>query len=154
MTNPPNDNEESAFESKVDYPESPVPGDDALPEDELPFTAFGQFGEGSLDIRVFAQDTYWVNRQGEPFLIEEMAPDYLSNVLEFLNESAEYFFVAMVNKTAVELLFMEGGPNLDASAYKLLRSMADVTHAEWMQNTVLVKKLNQVLVRKLNELLR
>lgn len=136
-----------------EYPESPVPGDSNLPEDELPFTAFGQFGEGSFDIRVFAQDKYWVSRQGEPFLIEEMPADYLSNVVEFLCESAEYFFVAMVNKTTVELFFMEGGPHTDATAFKVLRSMADVTHAEWMQSTVLMKKLNQVLIRKLNELL-
>lgn len=150
MTDAPNENPDRA---KTEYPESPVPGDANLPADELPFTAFGQFGNGSLDIRVFEQDKYWVSRQGEPFLIEDMQPDYLSNVVEFLCESAGYFYIVMVNKAAVELLFMEGGKQPNPATYKTLRSMADVTPREWIKSTVLMQKLNQVLVRKLNSMM-
>jgi hypothetical protein len=42
-------------------PPSPVPGDRFLIKGQHPFTAFGQFGFGSMDFRVFEQDIYWLN---------------------------------------------------------------------------------------------
>jgi len=40
---------------------SPVPDDTNLWEGEKPFTAFGQWGSGRMDKRVFSQDVWWVD---------------------------------------------------------------------------------------------
>jgi hypothetical protein len=42
----------------------PAATDVVLWPDELPFTAFGQFGANFLDLRVFDQDIWWVDRDG------------------------------------------------------------------------------------------
>lgn len=49
-----------------------------------PFTAFGQFGEDALDLRVFDQGTNWVDRVGRPHFLAEMDEDYIANVIDFL----------------------------------------------------------------------
>jgi hypothetical protein len=48
--------------SSSPFPSSPVPSDARLWPTGLPFTAFGQFGDDRLDLRVFDQDVYWVDR--------------------------------------------------------------------------------------------
>jgi hypothetical protein len=48
------------------FPPSPVPSDERLWPGELPFTAFGQVGADHLDLHVFDQDVYWVDRIGAP----------------------------------------------------------------------------------------
>jgi hypothetical protein len=147
MTCPPNDNEENAPENKVKYPESPVPGDANLSEGELPFTAFGQFGVGSLDIRVFEQDKYWVDVQGTPFLLDEMDREYLLNVMGFLFVKADYYYVATVRKVALEILEagMRGNLNADAPAAKAARSMAAQEPVQWLNSTRLLQKLHRLL---------
>jgi hypothetical protein len=62
------------------YPASPVLSDRWLFSDELPFTAFGQHGHDQLDLRVFEQDIWWVDRYGQEHLLSEMTTDYLRNV--------------------------------------------------------------------------
>jgi hypothetical protein len=147
MTYPPNDNEENAPENKVEYPESPVPGGANLPEGELPFTAFGQFGEGSMDIRVFEQDKYWVNVEGQPFLLDEMDRDYLLNVMEFLFVEAEYYYVATVRKVALEMLEagMQGNLNADLPALQTAHSMSAQEPVQWLNSTRLLQKLHKLL---------
>jgi hypothetical protein len=145
MTNSPHDSNENAAASKLPYPESPVPGDDNLPDDELPFTAFGQFGEGSFDLRVFEQAKYWVNEHGEPFLLDEMDSDYLYGVVEFLFNGAEFFYVAMVNRVAVEIMFMENDLKAEERIFNRVRSVAVANPVEWLNNTVLMRKLHELL---------
>src|SRR4051812_37261241 len=71
---------------------SPVPSDRRLWPHELPFTAFGQLGVDRLDLRVFDQDTYWVDRTGDPHLLAEMSADYIENVICFLDELRDQYF--------------------------------------------------------------
>jgi len=59
---------------------------------ELPVTAFGQFGEGALDLRVFDQDIYWVDRLGVSHPLKEMSQEYIANVIAFLVECREQYF--------------------------------------------------------------
>lgn len=127
------------------YPESPVPSDKHLAEGELPFTAFGQFGEGSLDLRVFEQDVYWVDVQGQAHLLTEMEEDYLFNVLAFLFNQAEYYYVGMLNKVTVELFFMDKEPEASNHVLGSIRSLVGVSATEWLNSTVLVKKINELL---------
>ena len=63
------------------YPRSPVPSDRRLWPGELPFTAFGQFGENMLDLRVFGQEVGWVDRRGRPHLIAQISDEYIANVI-------------------------------------------------------------------------
>lgn len=55
----------------------PGPG----PIEDRPFTAFGQYGPGRLDVRVLNQGTWWVNRDGVAFRIDsEMSDEYVATV--------------------------------------------------------------------------
>lgn len=73
------------------FPPSPVPQDTDLWPDELPFTAFGQFGPDYIDLRVFDQDVYWVDRNGDPHYIDSMEEEYIRNVRTMLIERATEF---------------------------------------------------------------
>ncbi len=46
--------------------------DDRLWPGERPFTEFGQWGYGSLDLRVFDQDTVWCNIAGRALKVTHM----------------------------------------------------------------------------------
>lgn len=74
------------------YPPSPVSSDARLCPGELPFTAFGQFGVDSLDLRVLDQDTYWIDRHGRAQLLREMSAEFLENVIAFLSELRDQYF--------------------------------------------------------------
>lgn len=74
------------------YPPSPVPSDARLWPFERPFTAFGQFGEGSLDLRVFDQEVQWVDIRGIPHLLQEMSREYVANVIDFLWALRDQYF--------------------------------------------------------------
>lgn len=152
MTNFPNDGSKSDREDKVSvsYPESPVPSDAHLAEDELPFTAFGQFGPDSMDLRVFEQGIYWVNAQGDPFLLEEMSREYLLNVMNHLFNEADFMYVSMLKKYAVELMLAANNsetgklpPNHHAVAAAM--SIQDKKPVEWLNSTPLVRKLSALL---------
>jgi hypothetical protein len=57
---------------------SPVPSDEGNPWPErAPFTAFGQRGEDQLDLRVFEQCVWWVDRHGVPHALETMSEQYI-----------------------------------------------------------------------------
>lgn len=147
MTNIPNDGDYTVF---ISYPESPVPSDAHLAEDELPFTAFGQFGPDSMDLRVFEQDVYWVNAHGDPFLLEEMSREYLLNVMNHLFTEVDYMYVSVLKKYAIELMLAANNsetgklpPNHHAVAAAM--SIQDKKPVEWLNSTPLVKKLSALL---------
>jgi hypothetical protein len=125
-------------------PNSPVPSDAYYLDDySMPFTAFGQYGEGNLDVRVFDQDIYWVNIEGEPFYISEMSPEYISNVITFLLESLEAYYLGYMTYA---FSFASLTPYKDS-----LRSMFqedNITETksktEWLVSTILVKKLMEL----------
>lgn len=133
--------------------ENPVEADKYLPAGEVPFTDFGQGGYGTLDIRVFMQDTYWVNISGKPFLLLEMEEDYLNKVLIMLFENAEGYYASIARWYALELLSIVNGiieppwdyleKTKDSSAAILLS-----TPHEWLNNTLLVSKIVNILNSK------
>lgn len=127
-------------------PVSPVPSDENLYPGELPFTAFGQWGEGQLDLRVFDQDIYWVNVTGEPFLLTEMTKDYLQNVLAFLFNSVESFYLGIVIKKSIETIYdAYHKDNLEQLDDPSKLTVCDQNPVEWLAATVLVKKINTLL---------
>lgn len=134
------------------YPPSPVPADERLWPGELPFTAFGQFGEDRLDLRVFDQDTYWVDRHGAPHLLTDMPLDYLANVLDFLLTYREAYFHLSIHRAAVQSLgdyLLYDEPNGDVLAAQLgMPTWDDLTAEAWLEGTPLMRRLRALLATK------
>lgn len=123
---------------------SPVPSDMDLWPGELPFTAFGQFGPDRLDLRVFDQDVYWVDRLGDPHLIGSMDRGYVENVTRMLLERAEEFHVAYQLRecsqtTGDALLGRVNGLVLACSLG--VGSVGDVPASAWLRSTPLLRRL-------------
>lgn len=129
------------------YPKSPVPADDFLIPGELPFTAFGQFGEGQMDKRVFEQDIYWVDIKGTPHLLEEMSEEYRINVIMFLRDGVNYFYTEAVLRFAATIACdaLLGRQSGELIAHDLgLPNITDLTPQEWLESTPLMRKLHQL----------
>lgn len=119
---------------------SPVPSDSRLLPGELPFTAFGQFGVGKLDIRVFDQDSWWVDRLGRAHELRQMSDEYRANVLNFLYCFAEDYHHATIVRAALQAEAdtargLEPLASLDAARINAQ------TPVQWLESTVLVRGL-------------
>lgn len=130
-----------------EYPPSPVPSDAFLWPGEKPFTAFGQFGHGSMDNRVFDQDIYWVNVHGEAFVLSAMSGTYRRNVIAFLIRDAAYFHAnaalrSMVTAYTDALLGRVSGELL-ADELGVVRTI-DLNPLEWLESTPLMRRLRSL----------
>jgi hypothetical protein len=129
------------------FPPSPVPGDRDLWPGELPFTAFGQFGPDALDLRVFDQDQYWVDRNGDPHRLTEMTAEYLENVAAMLEARASEFHLVMVQRQSVQAIgdALMGTVSGDVLAAELgIGTLDDVTPSAWLASTPLHRRLRQL----------
>jgi len=132
-----------------DYPPSPVPSDRRLWPFELPFTAFGHLGQDMLDLRVFDQDLYWVDRTGTPHPIAEMSREYIGNVINWLCEYREGYFAGTVRRWFIQtvgdqLLF--GDPPGEVLAAELGGpAWGELTAEEWLESTPLMRTLRRCL---------
>ena len=125
---------------------SPIPGDAWISADEKPFTAFGQFGYGKLDIRVFEQDIWWVDIAGHQHVLAAMSQDYLRNVLIFLFEGAHSFHLTVIAKRAIE--FADAAVIRGDEAYLSFlahESRIPSGTIEWLRSTPLVKRIDNLL---------
>jgi hypothetical protein len=137
------------------YSVSPVRSDRYLWADEKPFTAFGQYGEGTLDARVFEQDIWWVDINGKPYLLEEMSKEYLTNVIEHLFANVDRFHQASSLRFAIEQLLTiaptEGRP-ANFEDYKLYVAEKvcpdDYSAGTWLNTTPLVRRIWSLLDTK------
>jgi len=135
--------------SAAKYPPSPVPSDRRLWPGELPFTAFGQFGEDSLDLRVFDQRTYWVDRTGTAHLLSQMSDAYIVNVINFLTELRDQYFADSMRRAFIQIL----GDQLlfDDPSDELLGieaggpAWSDLTAEQWLESTPLMRALRRRL---------
>lgn len=125
---------------------SPVPAGRNLWPDELPFTAFGQFGPGALDLRVFDQDVYWVDGVGNPHRIDDMSSDYVDNVVSMLAGRADTFHKASMLREAVQCV----GDALLGRVNSLLLvdelgtgSLDQVEAHAWLNSTPLLRRLRR-----------
>jgi hypothetical protein len=121
---------------------------DSQTEDGVPaFTDFGWVGAGRLDLRVFNQDQWWVDIHGRGHRLEEMSRSYRRNVIGFLIEHQEAYFLhclllessrvlseALAGRVAGELLVSELGGV----------SMAELTPSEWLESTSLMRRLRRL----------
>lgn len=126
---------------------SPVPADEFLMVGEQPFTAFGQFGPGRMDKRVFEQDQWWVNVNGEAFLLEDMSVEYRENVVRFLLDGALYFYLGALQRAGASIAL----DVLMGTEYSQKIPLTDgrVTGAgydayTWLEETPLMARLRQL----------
>lgn len=135
---------DAAVVNESTFPPSPVPGDDELSPGETPFTNFGQFGTDMLDLRVFDQDVWWVDRLGEPHLIEDMCDDYLANVIAHLEESVVSFYYGSLQRSLGQMIgdVLLGRVNADLVASAAgAPGMEELTPTEWLEGTPLMRRL-------------
>jgi hypothetical protein len=112
-----------------------------------PFTDFGQFGEGRIDLRVFLQSEYWVDAKGTGHTLTSMSDEYRLNVVRVLLVSAEklhikvlYLMVKMIHNATIAR---------DHEAFgDLLRTAVPLMHLkdpyQFMESTVLMKRLREL----------
>ena len=135
-----------AEQSRQEYEPSPVPADRDLWPGELPFTAWGQYEHGSLDLRVFDQGVWWVDISQRPHRINEMSADYIRNVIRFLVADAKYFYDATMRR---ELASMAGDLMLGRVSADLVAraaggpSLTDFAPEEWLETTTLMRALRR-----------
>lgn len=119
-------------------------------EQALPFTVFGQFGEGKLDLRVFEQDTYWVDVHGRGHRIDEMPEDYRRNVIIHLLDNARFFYSGMKRSILIGFLAfaLEGITDFIGEEAQMLKEVNGELVAkdslEWLEGTPLMHKLRDL----------
>lgn len=129
------------------YPPSPVPSDACLADGELPFTAFGQFGYGKMDNRVFEQDVYWVDIAGKPHLLAEMPSAYRVNVIAFLHQHKDYYYDSTALREAITLFehAATGNPAaIWASSELNAVTVTDMSPTDWLESTPLMRQLRRL----------
>lgn len=127
---------------------SPVPADQDPWPGELPFTAFGQFGEDALDLRVFDQATWWVDRAGRAHRVDEMSREYRENVVTHLLTHQDAYHAGSVQRSLVQQLgdTLLGRVNVDALAEALgAPGVHELTPQEWLEATPLMRRLRSSL---------
>jgi len=129
------------------YPPSPVPSDARLWPTELPFTAFGQLGDDRLDLRVFDQDIYWVDRTGQAHLIADMSETYIANVVAFLVEFREGYFADTQRRWFIQTMgdqLLFGDPGGDGLAVEAGGpTWGELGAEEWLEATPLMRALRR-----------
>lgn len=128
------------------YPPSPVPSDAGLAPGELPFTAFGQFGEGHWDIRALEQDVWWVDRQGVSHLLTEMDDRYHRAVIAFVQADAPSLQATTARRYALMSIEHCMAGRLDDSRYDMMvaKTIMTMSPGEWLESTTLVRKLREL----------
>lgn len=126
------------------FPPSPVPGDADLWPGETPFTDFGQYGLDMLDLRVFEQDVYWVDRFGRPHLISDMSDAYIADVVAHLEAHVVTFYYDSMRRSLIQMLgdTMLGRLNPDAVASAAgAPGLDELTPTQWLEGTPLMRRL-------------
>jgi len=113
-----------------------------------PFTDFGQFGPGKIDLRVFLQSDYWVDIHGTGHLITSMSGAYRSKVVQML----------LIKATALhmKILFLITGMIYEATLDRdagvmesLQRNEIPLLYIEasydFIENTLLMKRLRELV---------
>lgn len=109
-----------------------------------PFTQFGQFGPGMLDLRVFDQEEYWVDASGNGHRLVDMSDSYRSAVVEFCLRNCSGYFTAHTRVTARAVLQMAAhGDTTDRLiAVAIAENMLELKDPwTWLEGTPLLRAL-------------
>ncbi|NUR14913.1 hypothetical protein [Terrabacter sp. C0L_2] len=127
---------------------SPVPSDADLWPGELPFTAWRQHEAGILDLRVFDQDQWWVDRNQTPHMLTDMSALYVERVIDMLESLAEYYYLMTVRRDLLqrigdEMLGRLSTDNVAESAGAT--PLRDLTPQAWLEGSPLMRALRRRL---------
>lgn len=114
----------------------------------MPFTVWDQWPVGSLDLRVFEQDVYWVDINQRPHRIDQMTALYRRNVIRFLSGNQDYYFVMWARLHLLRLVagLLTGGVDGDTRAPALGNpAQDDLWPGEWLESTPLMRRLRASL---------
>jgi hypothetical protein len=126
------------------YPPSPVPADQDLWPGELPFTHWGQHEYGTFDLRVFDQDVWWVDIAQQPHRLEEMGEDYIANVIAFLLNHREYYYLCTLRRSLIQVMgdSLLEQPNADLVAEQAgAPPLSALPPSTWLESTPLMRAL-------------
>jgi len=90
--------------SPQEYPDSPVPSDRSRWPGEAPCRHWGQFGPEHLDLRVFDQGIWWVDRYGRPHLLAQMSDECRANLFAHLEENCRYFHFGPMRRRLIQMI--------------------------------------------------
>lgn len=107
--------------------------------DEHGFTDFHTHSPGRLDLRVFDQSTWWVDRNATPHLLVEMSDQYLASVLAWVVEHQADYYFAVLRRRAIELLCQIPLTPVAGSTVEI-----PATAEEWLDSTTLYRYLKRV----------
>jgi hypothetical protein len=112
-----------------------------------PFTDFGQFGQGRIDLRVFLQSEYWVDGNGVGHCLTSMGDEYRGNVVRVLLMRAENLHIKILY--LIVRMLREATIARDTDTFEtLLRTAVPLMHLkdpyELMENTLLMKRLREL----------
>ena len=127
-----------------DHPPSPVPADRDLWPGELPFTHWGQHEHGTLDLRVFEQSVWWIDTAQAPHRITEMSDAYVLNVIGFLLNHRDYYYLCTLRRSLCQMLgdSLLGRPNADLVAEQAgAPPLSELTPSTWLESTPLMRAL-------------
>lgn len=102
---------------------------------------------GTIDLRIFDQDTYWVNRHTEIFQLQDMTSEYRAAVLTMLTERAIMFHLHTMANAVFDMFdaHNEDTTTGDMMTFSLTgESIADASPAQWIESTPLVRKLRSL----------
>lgn len=135
-----------------DYPPSPVPSDQRPWPGELPFTAFGHLGVDMLDLRVFDQDVWWVDRIDTSHRLEAMGADYVENVVAFLLQHREMYFADTQRRWFIQTLgdqLLYDDPGADVLAVAAGGpTWSDLDAETWLESTPLMRALRSRVAQR------
>ncbi|WP_354214816.1 hypothetical protein [Arthrobacter sp. UYCo732] len=92
-------------------------------------------------LSTFKQADYWVDRKGNRHALRDMSRGYLENVLWFLRDRPEDFYVMAVFEEDTRLFLAGFDPNYDQP----VRTLESKTPAEWLEQTPLLQAINTIL---------
>lgn len=130
---------------------SPVPSDADLWPGELPFTAWGQHEPGTLDLRVFDQDEWWVDRNQTPHMLTDMSVLYVERVIDMLESLAEYYYLMTVRRDLLQRMGDEmlGRVPTDTVAESAgVTPLRDLTPQAWLEGSPLMRALRRRHARR------
>jgi hypothetical protein len=113
-----------------------------------PFTDFGQYGPGKLDLRVFLQTEYWVDIQGTGHLITSMSDEYRSNVIRMLLCNAEAFhmeILLLITGMIHEAVVNRGASVMESLLQNEIPLLLIEDSFDFIENTPLVKRLRELV---------
>jgi hypothetical protein len=106
--------------------------------------------DGSIDLRVFMQDEFWVNITGDVFKLESMDREYLVNVLGFIFNEAENYQVAILDWYATNIMlfmndYLKPSEQERQDFIEEATKCIDMTAHTWLAKTPLVVKIESLL---------